>query len=76
VETVGHDDGCVTPRPATAVFLVRAWWEDGQFRARITYEVDILADPAVETRIVTADPAEVRRQMAVWLDEFTAAAPS
>jgi hypothetical protein len=63
-------------RPNTAVFLARAWWEDGQFRARITYYVDTHAEPAAETRIVTADPAEVRQHLAIWLDEFTTAAPS
>jgi hypothetical protein len=55
---------------------VRAWWEDGQFRARITYDVDIHAEPAAETRIVTADPAEVRQHLAIWLEEFTTAASS
>jgi hypothetical protein len=62
----------MTQRPKTAVFLARAWWEDGQFRARITYYVDIHA----ETRIVTADPAEVRQHLAIWLDESTTAASS
>jgi hypothetical protein len=66
----------VTQRPDTAVFLARAWWEDGQFRARITYQVDIHAEPTAETRIVTADPAEVRRQLAIWLEEFTTPASS
>jgi hypothetical protein len=64
----------VTQRRNPAVFLARAWWEDGQFRARITYTVDIHAKPAAETRIVTADPADVRRQLAIWLEEFTTAA--
>jgi hypothetical protein len=66
----------VTQRPNTAVFLARAWWEDGQFRARITYNVDIHAEPAAETRLVTANPAEVRQQLAIWLEEFTTAASS
>jgi hypothetical protein len=60
-------------RPNTAVFLVRAWWEDGQFRARISYYVDIHAD---ETRIVTDDPADVRRHLGTWLDESTTASSS
>jgi hypothetical protein len=63
-------------RPNTAVFLVRAWWEDGQFRARISYYVDIRSDPTEETRIVTVDPAEVRRHLEIWLDESTTAASS
>ena len=56
-----------------AVFLARAWLEDGQFRARISYYVGIEADPPVETRILTADPAEVRRQLAIWLEAIATA---
>jgi hypothetical protein len=66
----------VTQRPGTAVFLARVWWDDGQFRARITYCVDIDAGPSAETKIVTADPAQVHRLLALWLDEFTAASSS
>ncbi|SHN88998.1 hypothetical protein SAMN05660350_04990 [Geodermatophilus obscurus] len=66
----------MTQRPRTAVFLARAWWEEGQFRARITYCLDIQAGPAAETRIVTADPAEARQHLATWLDQFTTAASS
>jgi hypothetical protein len=64
----------VTQRLNTAVFIVRAWWEDGQFRARISYQVDIHAEPEAETQTITADPAEVRRQLEVWLDESSKAA--
>jgi hypothetical protein len=64
----------VTQRPNTAVFLVRAWWEDGQFRARISYYVNLHSEPAAETQILTADPAEVREHLGRWLDESSPAA--
>jgi hypothetical protein len=38
--------------------------------------MDIHAEPSAETRLVTADPAEVRQQLAIWLEEFTTAASS
>lgn len=68
------DNTKVTPRPSTAVFLVRVWWEEGGFRARITYHLDINSNTDVETRILTADPAEVRQHLATWLDESAAEA--
>jgi hypothetical protein len=64
----------VTQRSNTAVFIARAWWDDGQFRARISFQVDIRAEPEAETQTVTADPAEVRRQLELWLDESSKAA--
>jgi hypothetical protein len=66
----------VTQQPRAAVFLVRAWWEDGQFRARISYYSNIHSEPATETQIVTADPDEVRRHLALWLTEATTTAGS
>jgi hypothetical protein len=64
----------MTEAPHTAVFLARVWWEDGQFRARVTYMVDVESDDVDQHRIVTADPAEVRRHLANWLDAAAAAA--
>ncbi|GJF01571.1 hypothetical protein [Pseudonocardia sp. D17] len=49
----------------TAVFLVRVWWEDGDFRARITHDVG----DGVVTRLVTADPDEVVGELRAWLEE-------
>jgi hypothetical protein len=66
----------MTQRPGSAVFVVRAWWEGEQFRARLTYCVDIDAGPAAETTTVTADPAEVRRRLASWLDDVASATSS
>lgn len=62
--------------PHAAVFLARAWWEDGQFRVRIIYRVNIHSEPTEETRLVTIDPAEVHQHLAIWLDASTAAASS
>jgi hypothetical protein len=59
----------VTQQPRAAVFLVRAWWEDGQLRARISYYSNIHSESATETQIVTADPDEVRQHLALWLAE-------
>jgi hypothetical protein len=74
-ETVTDDDVWVTQRANTAVFLARAWWEDGQFWARITYQVDIHAEPAAETRIVTVYASGVKRSRLVRY-EYSIAPPS
>jgi hypothetical protein len=74
LETPADDDEEVPQRPNTAVFLARVWREDGAFRARITYHVDINSRIDTETLVVTADPAEVREQLAIWLEESAAAA--
>jgi hypothetical protein len=66
----------VTRRPHAAVFLVRAWWEDGEFRARITYHVNIDATPPDERQIVTADPEELHQHLATWLAVAASAASS
>ncbi|TNC25714.1 hypothetical protein [Amycolatopsis alkalitolerans] len=51
--------------PEAAAFLVRAWYEDGQLRARITYLVEPGSGP--HAQVTTADPAEVHRHLAEWL---------
>jgi hypothetical protein len=49
-----------------AVFVVRAWYENGQFRARTTHTVG--ADsPRAE---VTANAAAVAEQLRLWLHEL------
>jgi len=63
----------VAQRPRAALFLVRAWWEDGEFRARVTYSVEITSE--VHQRTVTADAAEIHRILAVWLHEAAAHEP-
>lgn len=63
----------MTGAPHVAVFVARAWWEDGQFRARVTYCVDI--DSHEEVRFVTADPDDLRRRLDRWLDDADAATP-
>lgn len=63
----------MTWRTQTAVFLVRAWREEGDFRARVRCTADVSTDPADER--VTADPAEVRRLLDEWLDESAGQGP-
>ena len=53
------------PRTRAAVFLVRAWWEDGAFRARVTYRLDT---HGTEISIVTAASDELHRQLEAWLN--------
>jgi hypothetical protein len=65
----------LTRRPHAAVFLVRAWWEDGEFRALITYHANIDATPPDERQIVTA-PEELHQHLATWLAAAAAAAGS
>lgn len=60
----------VTQQPTAAVFLVRAWRDDGQFRARITSSVDIMADPPAQSEILIANPDEVSGHLAMWLSEI------
>ena len=64
----------MTQRPTAAVFVVRSWWEDGQFRARISYSTDAHSGPKGETQILTAHPDEVREHLTLWLDESSRAA--
>lgn len=49
---------------------MRAWREEGRFRARITTCQDITSDAEPEIRVVAGDPAEVRRRLADWLGDF------
>jgi hypothetical protein len=62
----------MTTQPRTGVFLVRVWREEGQFRARVTWSLDIESD--LEMRIVTAHTADVQRRLATWLADFEQAA--
>ena len=52
------------------MFLVRAWREEGRFRARLTWSLDIGAQRAPEFRVVAAEPAEVVRRLQAWLEDF------
>ncbi|MFC5994078.1 hypothetical protein ACFQE5_07620 [Pseudonocardia hispaniensis] len=61
----------MTRPPRAAAFLVRTWWEDGRFRARITYVHDLHAESVPEVQVLTAEPDEVRRRFAAWLEDAT-----
>ena len=60
----------VTQQTPAAVFLVRAWRDDGHFRARITSSVDITAEPPTQTETLIANPDEVSEHLAAWLREI------
>jgi hypothetical protein len=57
----------VAQLPTTGVFLARAWREDGQFRARISYQL-ITGTGVDEEHVLTADVDEVRRHLELWLE--------
>jgi hypothetical protein len=54
-------------RPRAALFLARAWYENGEFRARVSYSTDISSETP-HTEIVTANPAELWHHLAAWLE--------
>lgn len=60
--------------PRAGVFLLRAWWEDGHFRGRVTSCLDITASSDVRVS-ATAEVEEVLRRLDGWLHEFEAMAP-
>ena len=60
----------MTTQPRMGVFLVRAWWEEDRFRARVTSCLDINADAEPQVRSITAEPPEVQRWLATWLGAF------
>jgi hypothetical protein len=53
------------------IFVVRAWHDDDhQFRARVTWSVDVGARPA--TQFATADADELVAHLRRWLAEMAA----
>jgi hypothetical protein len=62
----------VVPETRAAVFLVRAWWEEGALRARVTFRVDVVR--AEEVVMTTADANELHHLMDTWLNSGAAAA--
>ena len=50
------------------VFVVRAWREHGNLRARIRYVHDVHERSETETTFMTADPATVQEHLTIWLD--------
>jgi hypothetical protein len=55
-------------RPPVAIFFVRVWYEDGQFRARTRRS---RADEPLRDEL-TADPETVVAQLRLWLQELDA----
>jgi hypothetical protein len=62
----------VTRQPPAAIFLVRAWRDNGHFRARITSSVVVTAEPPTQTETLIANPDEVSEHLAAWLSEIRA----
>jgi hypothetical protein len=57
----------MTRKTQAAIFLGRVWFEDGQFRARISYSSDLLSETPAETELTTADAAELEDCFTTWL---------
>jgi hypothetical protein len=55
-------------RPRAAIFLARAWYENGEFRARVNYTTE-LSSEIPHTEIVTANPADLCHHLAAWLEK-------
>jgi hypothetical protein len=58
---------------AVGLFVVRAWYEDDQFRARVTRSADVGAETA--TQLATADINELDDYFHAWLAELAGRAP-
>jgi hypothetical protein len=59
----------VAQRLGTGVFVIRAWYEDEQFRARVSYRFVADAEAPAAAEVLTADPDEVRRHLELWLGQ-------
>jgi hypothetical protein len=51
-----------------AIFVVRAWYEGDQFRARVGYSDDVVSEPMME--FVTANPDEIINVLGNWLHQL------
>jgi hypothetical protein len=58
----------VSQRPPVGIFVVRAWHEDGQFRARVTRCDDVGDTETTET--LTANTEVVVGQLNDWLTKL------
>jgi hypothetical protein len=54
--------------PPVAIFLVRAWFEDGRFLARIVRSTDLQLETS--TKVLTTDPNELATQLDIWLHDL------
>jgi len=54
--------------PAVGIFIVRAWYEDDQFRARVTCCVDVRVERPTE--ITTADFGALVWHLNRWFEEL------
>lgn len=65
--------GSMPPAAHTAVFVVRAWTEDGEFRARVSYSTD---PQSGVMRLVTPDPEDVVSCLTAMLQNMIGSAKS
>ena len=56
----------VSRPPPVAIFYVRAWHEDGYFRARVSRCLDVTLDEPMSESL-TANPEDLAAQLADWL---------
>jgi hypothetical protein len=54
---------------ALGIFLVRAWHEEGELRARVSVCLDVNSQPCRE--FLTADPTELHDQLSAWVRELS-----
>jgi len=72
---VGSDDGhvkAVAPTPSTGVLVVRVWFDEGRFRARVTQTIGL--NSPVERVWVTRRPGEVLSAVRRFLVDLTGSA--
>ena len=63
----------MSQRPPVGIFVVRAWHEDGQFRARVTRCDDVGATESTE--LLTANTEDVIGQLEEWLANLAEPGP-
>jgi hypothetical protein len=64
----------VSRKPAIGIFIVRAWYEDDQFRARVTKCLDVDTEPV--GTLAVADLDELRSIFNAWLTATARPSPS
>jgi hypothetical protein len=56
--------------PAVALFIVRAWYEDDQFRAHVTRSLDVNTEIETRAELLTADPQRLVEFLGTWLRDL------
>ncbi len=58
----------VSRQSSVAIFFVRVWYEDGEFRARVSQSADLTSERPVD--LWTAEPSDLEQLLATWLREI------